>query len=57
MVHRYMKFDEEKAMRFSLERELHLHGEEDILAPMEEPQDDVDQPNVEEKRVEAPTHA
>ena len=41
----------------SLERELQLHGEEEILAPKEEPWDDVEHPHAEEKRVEAPTHA
>jgi hypothetical protein len=52
-----VKFDEEKAMRCSLERELQLHADEEILAPKEEPQDDVEQPHAEEQRVEAPTHA
>ena len=51
-----MNFDEEKAMRCYLERELQFHGEEDILAPKEEPHDDVEKPHVEEQRVEAPTH-
>lgn len=52
-----MNFDEEKAMRCSLERELQLHADEEILAPKEEPRDDVEQPHAKEKRVEAPTHA
>ena len=42
MVCRDVKFDEEKAMRCSLERELQLHVDEEILAPKEEPQDDVE---------------
>lgn len=37
MVHRDVKFDEEKGMMCSLERELQLHGEEELLAPKEEP--------------------
>lgn len=57
MVCRDVKFDEEKVMRCSLERELKLHGEEDILAPKEEPQDDVEQPHEKEYRVDVPTHA
>ena len=38
-----IKFHEEKAMKLSLERELHLHAEEELLVPKDEPQD-VDQP-------------
>ena len=34
-----------------------MHREEAILAPKEEPRDDVDQTHAEEYRVEAPTHA
>ena len=37
-----IKFNEVKAMRLSLERELHLHAEEELLVPKDEPQD-VDQ--------------
>ncbi len=37
-----VKFDEEKAMWCSLERELQIPLEEEILAPKEEPQDDVE---------------
>ena len=55
-IHKYVNFDEEKAMRCSLERELQLHADEDILAPKEEPQGDVEQRHVEEHRVETPTH-
>jgi len=57
VVCRDVKFNEEKAMRCSLERYFQLHPYEDILAPKEEPHDDVEQLHVEEQRVEAPTHA
>jgi len=57
VVIRDVNFNEEKAMRCSLERELQLHADVEILAPKKEPQDDVEQPHVEEQRVEAPTHA
>lgn len=53
---RDVKFDEEKSMRCSLETELQLHVDEELLAPKEEPQDDVEQPHAEEQRMEAPTH-
>ena len=35
-VRRDIKFHEEKAMKCSLERELHLHAEEEILVPKDE---------------------
>lgn len=57
VVCRDVSFNEEKAMRCSLERELQLHAYEEILAPKQEPQDDVDFPHVREQRVESPTHA
>ena len=38
-----IKFNEVKAIKLSLERELHLHAEEELLIPKDEPQD-VDQP-------------
>eukprot|EP00253_Pinus_taeda_P029326 PITA_29326 len=57
MVCRDVNFNEDKAMRFSLEREIQLHVDEEILAPKEEPQDDVEQTHVEEQRVEETTHA
>lgn len=41
-VHRDVKFDEKKAMRCSIEWEIQLHAVEDILAPKEEPQIDVE---------------
>jgi len=37
VVPRDVKFDEEKAMICSLEREIQLHGEEELLGPKEEP--------------------
>jgi len=38
MNHRGVRFDEEKAMRVSLERELQLHVVEEVLSPtVEEP--------------------
>ena len=45
-VRRDIKFDEEKAMRLSLERELDLHAAEELLVPKDESQD-VDQPHEE----------
>ena len=43
MVRRDVRFDEEKAMRVSLERELQLHVVEEILATkVEESQIDVE---------------
>ena len=38
-----IKFNEVKAMKLSLERELHLHAKEELLVPKDEPLD-VDQP-------------
>lgn len=38
-----LKFDEQRAMLVSLERELKLHGDEELLVPKEEePPNDVD---------------
>ena len=42
IVRRDIKFNEVKAMKLSLERELHLHAEEELLVPKDEPLD-VDQ--------------
>ena len=36
VVHRDLKFDEQKAMQFSLERELQLQAVEELLIPKEE---------------------
>ena len=43
VVQRDIKFDEGKAMQLSLERELDLHAEEELLVPKDESLD-VDQP-------------
>ena len=43
-------------MKCSLERELHLHAEEELLVPKDEPLD-VDQPQEEIHGVEESTHA
>ena len=37
VVRRDIKFDEEKSMRLSLERELGLHVDEELLVPKNEP--------------------
>jgi len=50
VVHRDVKFDEVKAMQFSLERELQLHV-------VDEPHIDVEQPHVEDLGVETSTQA
>ena len=51
IVRRDIKFDEEKAMWLSLERELDFHVDEELLAPKDEPQD-VEQPQAEDHGVE-----
>ena len=56
VVRRHIKFHEEKAMKCSLEREPHLHADEEILVPKYEPQD-VDQPQEEVHGVEETTQA
>ena len=55
MVGRNIKFNDVKAMKFSLERELHLHAEEELLVPKDEPLD-VDQSQEEIHGVEESTH-
>ena len=50
-----IKFQEEKAMKFSLERKLHLHENEELLVPKDELQD-VDQPQDEVHGVEESNH-
>jgi len=56
VVRKDLMFDEQRAMRVSLERELKLHGDEELLVPKEEePCDDVDQPHVEDLVVETTT--
>ena len=58
MVCKDVRFNEEKTMRVSLERELELHADEELLSPkFEEPQIDVEQPHAEDLRVETSTHA
>ena len=56
VVQRDIKFNEVKAMKLLLERELHLHAKEELLAPKDEPLD-VDQPHKEVHGVEENTHA
>ena len=56
VVRRDIKFQEEKSMKCSLERELHLHADEELLVPKDELQD-VDQPQDEVHGVEESTHA
>ena len=46
VMRRDIKFDEGKAMRLSLERELDLHAEEELMVPKDESQD-VGQPHEE----------
>ena len=55
VVQRDIKFHEEKAMKCSLEREIHLHADEELLVPKDELQD-VDQPQEEFHGVEETTH-
>ena len=58
VVRRDVKFDKEKAIRVSLERELEIHIEDEILVPkVEEPQIDVEQPHAEVSGVETSTQA
>ena len=53
-----LKFDEQKAMRVSLERELKLHAEEELSVPKEEkPQIDAEKPHAEDPGVDTSTHA
>ena len=56
VVRRDIKFNELKAMKLSLKRELHLHAEEELLVPKDEPLD-VDQPREEIHGVEESNHA
>ena len=56
IVRQDIKFDEEKAMQLSLERELDLHAEEELLVTKDGSQD-VDQPHEEVHGVEESTHA
>jgi hypothetical protein len=54
VMRRDIKFNEGKAMRLSLERDLDLHAEEELLVPKDESQD-VDHPHEEVHRVEETT--
>jgi hypothetical protein len=56
VMRRDIKFDEGKSMQLSLEREIDLHVEEELLVPKYESQD-VDQPHEEVHVVEDTTHA
>ena len=56
VVRRNIKFNEVKAMKLSLERQLHLHAKEELLVPKDESQD-VDQPQEEVHGVEETTQA
>ena len=56
VVRRDIKIHEEKTMNLSLERELHLHADEELLVPKDELQD-VDQPQEEVHGVGETTHA
>lgn len=56
-VRRDLKFNEEKAMRCSLERELQIHVVEEILDPKEEPQIGMEQPHAEDPGVETSTQS
>ena len=47
VVRQDIKFNEEKAMKLSLEMKLDLHAKEEILVPKNEPQD-VEQPHAED---------
>eukprot|EP00253_Pinus_taeda_P033378 PITA_33378 len=58
VVRRDLKFDEQKAMQVSLERELKLHAKEELsVTKEEEPQIDAEQPHAEDPGVETSTHA
>jgi len=56
VVCRDLKFNEQRAIRVSLERELKLHGDEELLVPKEkEPPNDVDQPHAKDPVVKTTT--
>jgi len=58
VVRRDIKFDEQKAMRVSLERELQIQAVDELLVPKkEESQTDVEQPHAEVPGVETSTQA
>ena len=55
-MRRDIKFDEGKAKRLSIRRDMDLHAEEELLVPKDEPLD-VDQIQEEVHGVEEATHA
>ena len=55
VVRRDIKFDEEKAMQLSLEWDIDLHVDEELLVTKDEPQD-VEQPQEEDNGVAETTH-
>ena len=58
VVYRDLKFDEQKSMQVSLERELKLHANEELSIPKEEePQINVEKLHAEDPGVETSTHA
>lgn len=57
VVHRDVKFDEEKSLRFSFESKLQLHLDQNILALKEVPQEVVEKSQAKEQRLETPTQA
>ena len=58
VVRKDLKFDKKRAIRVSLEREVKLHPEEELLVPKEdEPQTDAEHPHAEDLEVETSTHA
>jgi len=58
VVRKDSRFNEEKAMRVSLERELELYANEEILSPqVEEPHIGVEQPHTKDLGVETSTQA
>ena len=57
MVRKDLKFDEQKAMQVSLEREIKLHADEELSVPKEkDPYIDVEQLHAEDSGVETSTH-
>ena len=58
VVCRDLKFDEQKSMQVSLERELKLHADEELVVPKDEdPQIAAEQLHAEDPGVETSTHA
>ena len=56
VVHKDIRFDEDKAMQVSLERELEIHAYEELLSPkVERPQFYVEKTHAQVQRVETST--